>query len=457
MLSKVYPYQYVDSVFCIDYKKLYDMGYRGLIFDIDSTLVPHGKDSTDEVDNLFKKIYEIGFKTLLLSNNSDERIKRFNKNIKSLYISEANKPKIDNYLLAVDKLKLDKKEVLYIGDQLFTDIYGANKSGIDNILVKFIPQKNEKKIGKKRRVEQLILKTYSHRKKYNNRIGDIVMGEYKINKTKKKRLFCEINPTCYAISVKKEICKRHLKNISSHLKFSKTISKKKLPNVVTKHCSNIIKRGKGIDITLQKNKAVNIQLACEAINGIIIHPGEVFSFWKLVGKPSKKRGFKDGRVIIKNKLQPGLGGGLCNLGNTIHRMVLHSPLDVIEFHKHSDALAPDETKRVPFSTGTSISYNNLDYRFKNNTDQDIQILLWCYKGKLYGELRSENKFPWIYELVEENHHFQKVGEKYYRNSKIYREVLQRGSKNLLKKELILDNHSEVMFDYSLIPKDLIVQ
>ena len=245
-----------------------------------------------------------------------------------------------------------------------------------------------------------------------------------------------------------------MKNLQKQYKKKKYIKKKKR-KADGYRSSNLIKRGKGIDLRLQENKATNIMLACKKINGIVIRPGEVFSFWNTVGKTTKKKGYKDGRVIIGGKLVPGIGGGLCNLGNTIHWLVLHSPLDVMEFHKHSDALAPDEGKRDPFSAGTSISYNNLDYRFKNNTNQAVQIIVWCEDEKLYAELRSEQEFPWSYELVEENHHFQKEGNKYYRNSKIYREITDKITGNILKKELVLDNHSEVMYDYKLIPKEQI--
>ena len=271
----------------------------------------------------------------------------------------------------------------------------------------------------------------------------------------RKKLFCDLNPTCYAISVKKEIGKRHLQNFTSHEKFAKTKKPELLPNVVSQHSSNLIKRGPGIDPTLQKNKATNIMLACSKINGIVIHPGQVFSFWKTVGKTSRRKGYLDGRVIQRDRIIAGTGGGLCNLGNTIHWLVLHSPLEVVEFHNHSDALAPDEGKRVPFSAGTSVCYNYIDYRFRNNTNQDIQLLVWCEDEKLYGEIRSETEFPWRYELAEENHHFQKEGDKYYRVSQIYQNTIERKTGKLLKKKLVLDNHSEVMFDYALIPQDLI--
>lgn len=173
MFKIFYPYEYVDSVFTIDYDKLYSLGYRGVIFDIDNTLVHHGEDSTYEVDELFQQIHKTGLKTLLLSNNNAERIERFLANIDSLYISEADKPKVDNYYKAVDMLGIKKESVVFVGDQLFTDIYGANKCGMANILVKFLHYENETKIGKKRTLEKVILKLYKLNKSCQHRIGDI--------------------------------------------------------------------------------------------------------------------------------------------------------------------------------------------------------------------------------------------------------------------------------------------
>lgn len=173
MLKNFYPYEYVESVFSIDYEKLYNKGYKGIIFDIDNTLVPHGKESNKEIDELFQAIQEIGFKTLLLSDNGEKRINNFIKNIDTLYIANAEKPKIESYLKAVKMMKLEKNKVVYVGDQVFKDIYGANKSGIDNILVKYIGYYNKEKKGIRRNLEKVILSFYQKNKKYQNRIGDI--------------------------------------------------------------------------------------------------------------------------------------------------------------------------------------------------------------------------------------------------------------------------------------------
>lgn len=271
----------------------------------------------------------------------------------------------------------------------------------------------------------------------------------------KRRRFCEISPVCYAISVKKENCKRSLKDQLSKEHFANTFQSDPLPNLVSGHSFELIKTGPGIDRTLQENKAVNIELAGACISGLLIHPGEVFSFWRLVGKPTAKRGYKNGRVIIADRIAPGLGGGLCNLGHSIHRLVLHSPLEVMEFHCHSDALGPDEGPRIPFGTGTSLCYNHRDFRFRNTSDQDVQLIVRCRDGSCCTELRSQRPFPWGYSLTEEDCHYRKEGEKYYRSSRIYRETVDKETGRTVRRELVLDNHSEVLFDYALIPPEQI--
>ncbi len=177
MLKRFYPFEYVDSVFAIDYQKLYAKGYRGILFDIDNTLVHHGEDSTEEVDELFRMIQGIGFQTLLLSDNNQERIQRFLKNINSLYIQEAGKPDPANYLKGVQMMGIKKEEAVVVGDQIFTDILGANRSGIDSILVKYLRYENETKIGKRRQLEKIILRFYRRNQSCQHRIGDIQKEE----------------------------------------------------------------------------------------------------------------------------------------------------------------------------------------------------------------------------------------------------------------------------------------
>lgn len=174
MLPVLYPYEHVDSVFSIDFHKLYEAGYRGVMFDIDNTLVHHGDDSNERVDAFFQEIHEIGFKTLLLSNNSESRIQRFNKNIGTQYIYDAGKPMPAGYIKGIEMMGLEKNQVLCIGDQIFTDIYGANQAGIAGILVDFIRLPGVKKIGMRRYAEKLVLFFYNNSRRYSHRLGDIL-------------------------------------------------------------------------------------------------------------------------------------------------------------------------------------------------------------------------------------------------------------------------------------------
>ena len=274
---------------------------------------------------------------------------------------------------------------------------------------------------------------------------------------KKRRLFSELGPAAYAISLRKEILKRHAKDLLGRERFARNRSQDWLPAVVASWSGNLIKRGPGIDPALQQNKVSNIRIACAHIDGIIVQPGETFSFWKLVGKTTARNGFAEGRVIAGGRLVSGIGGGLCNLANTLCLLLLNSPVTITELHHHSDALAPDPNNvRVPYSAGTSVNYNAIDLRFRNDTDQPIQFHTWCEGDILHAEMRTTEEFPWTYRIVEEGHHFRKEGTKHYRVSKIYRETYDRVSGELLGRELHWNNHSEVMFDPRLIPAELIV-
>lgn len=270
-----------------------------------------------------------------------------------------------------------------------------------------------------------------------------------------RKLFCELSPTAYKISVWKGIFLRRVSDIFKGEKYASKKSEDEFGNIVKSHSSLILRRLEGVDMTLQENKAVNLKLASGKINGIIIRPGETFSFWRTVGHPNEKDGYKEGLTVSSRKgLGKGVGGGLCQCANMIHWLVLHSPLTVSELHHHSDALFPDEKRRVPFGTGTSIFYNRLDYRFRNDTDQNFQLLLWTEDGYLCGELRSEKAIDKKYKIVEEDHHFKKEGNDYYRNSRIYRMITDKNDGSSTK-ELILENHSKVLYDHSLIPSEQI--
>ena len=271
---------------------------------------------------------------------------------------------------------------------------------------------------------------------------------------KQRKLFCEYGPLAYKISIFKEAKKKDFKDFKEGRKFAKKISKDNLEYIWKGHTKLLMRKLNGVDMELQKNKVTNLTLASKKIDGIIIEPGEEFSFWNTVGDANKKRGYKEGLVISNSQMKKGIGGGLCQMANMIHWLVLHTPLEVTELHHHSDALFPDVKRREPFGTGTSISYKALDYRFKNTTNNPIQIRVWLDDTFLYGEIRSTVPLEKKYKIVEEdNHYAQDEDGVFYRNSRVYKVVLDPNTDEEIEKILILNNHSKVMYDYSLIPEN----
>ena len=169
MLQLFFPDNEVDSAYDIDYKSLYEKGCRGVIFDIDNTLVPHGAPADDRAKQLFSRLRELGYKTVLLSNNKEPRVKPFADSVGSLYVFKAGKPGSRGYAKAMSDMGTSPENTLFVGDQLFTDVWGARKMGIVTYLVKPIHPKEEIQIVLKRRLEWIVLFFY-HRAKCKGRL-----------------------------------------------------------------------------------------------------------------------------------------------------------------------------------------------------------------------------------------------------------------------------------------------
>lgn len=163
MLDQFFPDQDIENVYCIPFEELYQKGIRGVIFDIDNTLVPHGAPADEQVKALFKRLREMGMATCLLSNNREPRVRPFAEAVGSEYICDARKPEIVNYQNAMKRMQTDTTSTVFVGDQVFTDIWGAKRTGIPNILVKPIHPSEEVQIVFKRKLERIVL--YFYRKK----------------------------------------------------------------------------------------------------------------------------------------------------------------------------------------------------------------------------------------------------------------------------------------------------
>ena len=165
MLKRFYPGEYVDSTYEIDFDALYREGYRGIIFDIDNTLVPHGAPADEHIINVFEKIHQLGIETCLISNNKEPRVKPFADAVNSKYIFDAHKPSKKNYIKAMEIMGTNEETTLFLGDQIFTDVWGANRVGIKSIMVEKINPKEEIQIVLKRIPEKFILWNWKRKNK----------------------------------------------------------------------------------------------------------------------------------------------------------------------------------------------------------------------------------------------------------------------------------------------------
>ena len=133
MFDTFFPDEYVVSTYVIPFEKLYEEGYKGLVFDIDNTLVPHGAPADERAVKLFERLRKMGFSTCLISNNQEPRVRPFAEKVESKFVCNAHKPSTKNYRKAMEIMGTDLAHTIFIGDQLFTDVYGAKRTGMRNI------------------------------------------------------------------------------------------------------------------------------------------------------------------------------------------------------------------------------------------------------------------------------------------------------------------------------------
>ncbi len=165
MFKKFYPSLDCKSAYDIDYEKMYEAGYRGIMFDIDNTLVEHDEPATQRAIDLFERLHAIGYKTCIISNNKELRVKPFAEALKSQYLYKSGKPSPDGYKKCMELMNTDRANTFFVGDQLFTDIWGGNRSGVYSVLVSQIAKHEEIQIILKRRLEKPVLMCYRHYKK----------------------------------------------------------------------------------------------------------------------------------------------------------------------------------------------------------------------------------------------------------------------------------------------------
>jgi len=241
------------------------------------------------------------------------------------------------------------------------------------------------------------------------------------------------------------IWKRYLEWMLGRTALARTFSDRDLEYCIYQHQTPTLRKLKDVDMWLQHNKEINLQLAVKRLNGLILSPGETMSYWRLIGNPNRRKGYKPGMVLFYGGFKPGTGGGLCQLSNLIYWMALHTPLAIVERHRHSYDVFPDSNRTQPFGSGATCAYNYLDLMIHNPTDSAYQLKVEVRDHQLRGEWRGETRPLYTYEVYEKDHRItQQYWGGYVRHNIIHRRVYRMDGEQH-DDQFIAENHALMMY------------
>lgn len=240
--------------------------------------------------------------------------------------------------------------------------------------------------------------------------------------------------------------RRRLQWLARSRSFARPDRAETLEYSIFRHRTMMLRPLRDVEMYLQHNKITNLRLAIAPINGVLIKPGQTFSIWHLVGAPTRRKGYLEGLVLSNGRIEKGIGGGLCQLGNLVYWMALHSPLTVAERYRHGYDVFPDINRKIPFACGATLAYNYIDLQLRNDTPETFQINLWLDDEYLNGEIRSDREAAFNYEVYETDHliKMQSWGG-YTRHNRIW----QRRSSlidGMTDERLVTENHAIMMYN-----------
>ncbi|MED3650820.1 VanW family protein [Heyndrickxia sporothermodurans] len=240
--------------------------------------------------------------------------------------------------------------------------------------------------------------------------------------------------------------RRYLDWYFGRKKFSLKKGDTPLQHVIFTHQTVLMRELKDVKMWLQHNKVKNLRLATEKLNKVVIKHGETFSYWRLLGNTTRRKGYVDGMILHYGKVQTGVGGGVCQLSNLIYWMTLHSPLTVTERYRHSYDVFPDSKRSQPFGSGATCAYNYLDLQIKNETKHTYQLVVYLTDTHLVGEWRSNTPSIHSYEVYEQDHMIrQEYWGGYVRHNRIHRKKFNL-NKQQIDDEFVTENHAIMMYE-----------
>ncbi|HEU4810735.1 MAG TPA: VanW family protein, partial [Nocardioides sp.] len=230
----------------------------------------------------------------------------------------------------------------------------------------------------------------------------------------------ERHPWLFPWAVRAHRVRRRTRWLLSGTAWAADRDERPLPARVKRHGSLLLRELSEDEMVLQRNKVVNLRLASARVDGLLIRPGETFSFNKVVGNCTRRKGYVEGMRLSNGDAVSGVGGGICQLANLLHWMFLHSPLTVVERSEHSFDPFPDKVRVLPWGVGCSIVYNYVDLVVRNDTATTFQLRTWVEERHLRGELRADRPGDTAYRVEARDEQFLRHDGRVYRRNEIWR-------------------------------------
>lgn len=264
----------------------------------------------------------------------------------------------------------------------------------------------------------------------------------------------ERHPWLFPWAVRLHRARRRVQWLSGGTDWARERRLAPLPVRVKKHGSLLLRELSGSEMVLQHNKVVNLRLASARVDGLLIRPGETFSFNKVVGNCTRRKGYVEGMRLSNGDAVSGVGGGICQLANLLHWMFLHSALTIVERSEHSFDPFPDKGRVLPWGVGCSIVYNYVDLLVRNDTATTFQLVVRVGERHLRGELRADRPTGTAYRVAARGEEFLRVDGRVYRRNEIWRTRISRRTGDTLGEELLKRNCALVKY---LPAEELIVE
>jgi vancomycin resistance protein VanW len=214
------------------------------------------------------------------------------------------------------------------------------------------------------------------------------------------------------------------------------------PHHIFSHKARLVRNYPEPWYSLQQNKIANLLIAVETIDGVTIGPEESFSFWRLVGRTSRRKGYLPGMTIIDGRLAVATGGGLCQLSNALYWVALHLGCSISERHRHSFDCFPDSYRSVPFGAGATVNYNYVDLRFRNVSEETYQLRVSLDDKHLCIDAFADRMPRYRYRVIEENHRM----DARLRENDLVR--LRLDGDSVIAREKVVHNEGRLLYEVS---------